>query len=294
MESSADGITVGESEKIMNNLININEIQSLDLSKVKNAALKKESESLSGLQSKIASGLINAATGVEAIRREQAAILNRIQSTKLYEKDGFKSLADFAETIGLGKANAHALANAGKVYADKTAPDAIKNMTPSNIAAIMSAINADKKRVYSDAESGTLNGMTQKQLKEYASKVKPAKATVVKTYLAFVRRDDETIQEEPDTATDGRMDATMDEWRADAERAHWEFIPIPNDKDGNKRALVHDPKDGYAVVYTFVEYKPNANGKAKATTGKAEFLARAYAEGMTEEQIKTVCKVMGW
>lgn len=280
----------------MKDLMNMNTINALDLSAIKNAALVKESESLAALQSKILSGAAKLAGSIETIRREQAVILNRIQTTKLYEKDGFKSLAEYAETIGLNKSNAHALAAAGKVYADKNAPKALTDLTPSKLAALTSTIKANKEKVYRDAESGTFDGMTQAQLKDYAATTSSTKAKVVKTYTAWyvVAENTKPIQEMPAGYDGTRADATMDEWRHYTELYKMEYIPITNDKNGNKRAVAYDPSNGNARVYTFTEYKPTSNGKTKTTTGKAEFLERAKAEGMSPEQIATVCKVMGW
>lgn len=276
----------------MNDLLNMNAISALDLSAIKNAALVKESESLAALQSKIMTGAAKLAGNIEAIRREQAVILHRIQTTKLYEKDGFKSLAEYAETIGLNKSNAHQLAATGNIYSDNNAPEQLTSLSPSKLAALIAAINTNKEQVYKDAAAGALDGMTQAQLKDYAAATKTTKAKVVKTYTAwYTAINGERVQEHFES--DGRTDGTIDEWKKEAESAKYEVVTIPADKDGNKRLLGIDD-DGSSIVFTLIEYKPNSNGKVKATSGKAEFLARAAAEGMSEEQIATVCRVMGW
>lgn len=265
----------------MNELLNMNAINALDLSAIKNAALIKESESLAALQSKIKSGAAKLAGTVDAVQREQAVILYRIQSTRLYEKDGFKSLKEYAETIGLGKSAAHALANAGKVYSDKEAPENLKKMPAFNLAAINSAINSNKEQVYKDAEAGALDGMSQTQLQDYAAATKQGgKAKVVKTYIGV---------------NANTSPLTLDEIASMLGEHGAEVVKIP-DKDGYKRyvRIVSDEGHAVASVHIFTEYKPNSNGKIKTTSGKAEFLARAHAEGMSDEQIATVCRVMGW
>ena len=273
----------------MNELLNMNAINALDLSAIKNAALVKESESLAALQSKIMTGAAKLAGNIEVIRREQAVILHRIQSTKLYEKDGFKSLAEYAETIGLNKSNAHQLAATGNIYSDKNAPEQLTNLSPSKLAALTAAINANKEQVYKDAAAGALDGMTQSQLKDYAAATKTTKAKVVKTYTMTSYAQDGT--ESGTLFADGRRDGTVEEWKALF--SDYEVINVSADKNGNKRLLVVYP-NGNAELFTLIEFKPNSNGKVKTTNGKAEFLARAAADGMSEEQIATVCRVMGW
>lgn len=264
----------------MNDLINIDAINTLDLTSIKDASLIKESESLAALQSKIMSGAAKLAGNIETIRREQAAILYRIQATKLYERDNFKSLADYAETIGLNKSNAHALAAAGKVYADKNAPEQLTSLTPSKLATLTSTINANKEQVYKDAAAGALDGMTQSQLKDYAAATKSNKAKIVKTYIGV-------------NAKTSPM--TLDEIVSMLGEHGTEVVKIP-DKDGFKRyvRIASDGEHAVASVHIFTEYKPNSNGESKVTKGKSEFLARAAAEGMSDEQIKQVCRVMGW
>ena len=153
----------------------------------------------------------------------------------------------------------------------------------------ISTINTNKEQVYKDAENGAFEGMTQAQLKDYAAANKSTKAKLIKTYTAKIIASDGTSAEL--LFDSNRKDGTIDEWK-DLYKS-FEVVTISADKEGNKRMVVIYP-NGYAELVTLTEYKPNANGKTKTTTGKAEFLARAAAEGMTDEQIATVCKVMGW
>lgn len=75
-------------------------------------------------------GLAKAFKNIENGRKDACAILARVERNKSYEEDGFKSLAEYAETIGLEKSLAHKMENAGrmlisedeeiKAFADKT------------------------------------------------------------------------------------------------------------------------------------------------------------------------------
>lgn len=103
--------------------------------------------------------------------RELAKIFSDVAEKKAYEKDGFKSVADYANTIfGIKRQNAYALASAGKIYNSPDAPDELKAMSPSKLAEI-SSLNRDK--VVKAITDGTINkDTTQKDLREFASKIR--------------------------------------------------------------------------------------------------------------------------
>lgn len=103
--------------------------------------------------------------------REVAKILARVADEKSYEKDGFKSVADFANsTFGIARQNAYALASAGKVYNDEKAPEGLKALTPSKLAEVAS-LPADTLK--NAVETGAISvDKTQKELREFATAAK--------------------------------------------------------------------------------------------------------------------------
>lgn len=64
-------------------------------------------------------GLAKAFTNIDKNIKDACIIMWRLEDGKKFEKDGFKSLADFAETIGIEKSSAHRMADAGRVYDSK-------------------------------------------------------------------------------------------------------------------------------------------------------------------------------
>lgn len=64
-------------------------------------------------------GLSKAFQNIENNRKDACLIMWRLENGKKYEKDGFKSLFEFAETIGIDKSTAHKMADAGRVYDSK-------------------------------------------------------------------------------------------------------------------------------------------------------------------------------
>ena len=64
-------------------------------------------------------GLAKAFTNIDKNRRDACLIMWRLEDGKKFERDGFKSLQEFAETIGIDKSSAHRMADAGRVYDSK-------------------------------------------------------------------------------------------------------------------------------------------------------------------------------
>ena len=58
-------------------------------------------------------------SGINKNWRDACILMHRLADGKKYELDGFKSIADFAETIGIEKSTAHKMADAGLVYDSK-------------------------------------------------------------------------------------------------------------------------------------------------------------------------------
>ena len=58
-------------------------------------------------------------SGINKNWRDACILMYRLADGKKYEADGFKSVAEFAETIGIEKSTAHKMADAGMVYDSK-------------------------------------------------------------------------------------------------------------------------------------------------------------------------------
>lgn len=110
----------------------------------------------------------DAAKYADTKNREIAKILADISAKKSYEKDGFKSVGDYATKVfGIGSQNAYALATAGKVYSDDKAHPELKAMSPSKIAEIS---KVDSKDLQAALESGEItHETTQKDLRNFAT-----------------------------------------------------------------------------------------------------------------------------
>lgn len=123
----------------------------------------------------------DAAAYAEAKNREFASILSTVKNDKSYEKDGYKSVADYASTVfGISRSNAYALASAGDIYNDAKAPAEVKALSPSKLAEL---VNVPADKLKEDIKAGTITqSTTQKDLREYA-KAATGKADETPTVL---------------------------------------------------------------------------------------------------------------
>lgn len=89
--------------------------------------------------------ILKLAASAEESKRGICIELARIESGKMYESDGYKSLAEYGETIGLDKSLTHKLENAGRLYlSDKPATKALADKLDWSKAAMLASEDADK------------------------------------------------------------------------------------------------------------------------------------------------------
>lgn len=117
-------------------------------------------------------GLAKAFKNIESGRKDACAILAKIERNQSYKEDGFKSLAEYAETIGINKSLAHKMENAGRmlISEDETIKTFANNTDFSKLAILSSA---DEKDVKKAIENGSLTSeSTQAEVKEIKANMK--------------------------------------------------------------------------------------------------------------------------
>lgn len=151
----------------------------------------------------------NATATADKLNRELASILGTVASEKSYEKDGFKSVGEYASmTFGIKPRNAYMLAAAGQVYNDDKANTVLKSMSPSKMAEVLSI---DRETLNKALENGTItNETTQKGLREFAESVEPKATSDTKEKKYTARLCAEHIHEE--IATELTTPRTENEW----------------------------------------------------------------------------------
>lgn len=115
-------------------------------------------------------GLSKAFTNIDKNRKDACIILWRLEDGKKYEADGFKSLQEFAETIGIDKSSAHKMADAGRLY-DSHNP-AIAQFADkagyTSSATIASLAKSDEGKLAESIEAGEITpDMTVSDLKSW-------------------------------------------------------------------------------------------------------------------------------
>lgn len=170
-----------------------------------------EDERLSKATQRIIAIYNDAAKYADTKNREIAKILGDVADKKAYEKDGFKSVADYASKIfGIASNNAYALARAGKIYNDKNAHEELKAMTPSKLAELNAV---DQKDIEEALNSGKITrDTTQKALREFADKAKADKESEKPVVLdTFTARPCVTFIDEKASDT-YHAPRTIEEW----------------------------------------------------------------------------------
>lgn len=151
------------------------------MSNFKNAELAKATKELEAINLKGATLFNKTKEQVNALNTEKAKIYGRILETACYKEDGFKSLQEYAEKVfGDKKASAYSLATVGNRFLNKELPEAIKPVVDAIIA--NGVFNASELAGMTDEQIAdaiendklSVNG-TQKQFRELAMSVKPAK-----------------------------------------------------------------------------------------------------------------------
>ena len=161
-----------------NAIITITELNPLTSRKFKDPRLAEATKRITAIYT-------DAAKFVDTKNREIASILAEVMEAKSYEKDGFKSVGDYAkEVFGINRQNAYSLAAAGKVYNDKSAPAALKAMSPSKLAEVA---KVPAETLNKAIEDGKITAdTTQKELRDFATTAtsKTDKVEVLNNYTA--------------------------------------------------------------------------------------------------------------
>lgn len=160
------------------------------MSNFKNAELAKATKELEAINLKGAKLFNSTKEQVNALNIEKAKVYGRILDTACYKEDGFKSLQEYAEKVfGDKKASAYSLATVGNRFLNKELPEAIKPVIKAivdngvfNASELASMTNEQIEDAIKE-EKLSVNG-TQKQFRELATSVKPAKV-INEKYCSF-------------------------------------------------------------------------------------------------------------
>lgn len=115
---------------------------------------------------------------------ELAKLLGTVKRDKLFEEDGFKSVAEYADkTFGIQKALAYQLAKVGERFYlsdSATAKTVAAMLPPSNLAELVNMKDEDIQKAMDDKEITPTT--TQKTLRSVAAGVKHPKPRILQDY----------------------------------------------------------------------------------------------------------------
>ena len=217
---------------------------------------------------RIAAIYTDAAKFVDTKNREIASILAEVMESKAYEKDGFKSVGDYAKDVfGINRQNAYSLAAAGKVYNDNNAPAALKAMSPSKLAEVA---KVPAETLNKAIEDGKITAdTTQKDLRDFAAATAKAdKVEVLNNYTARPCAPSVSERDKDTYATARTLpeweDYFMDYMQSLAPSRSPEVIKLPKTTvPGNpdaKKATVERrlfTSDNFSLVVEFYTSKPD-------------------------------------
>lgn len=256
----------------MKNNEQILDLKVLNADGIKSVELLKEVAKLDQLESQIITAGKTFEAEAARATRKQAEILDRVLRGKLYEKDGFKNITEFADKIGMrnGKSAASQLCKSGNVYNDNNAPDALKALSPFVLCELPTSDTELRKELYERAKNNPdeFAGMTQAKARELRKELKeaqPQKAKPVVTYNAIM--DGETVNSVNGT----KLADTVDGWKAYLESNGQEVAKLTNGKykpDDSKslmpRFIVIDGTSAH-LVCLFPTEPDRSNSKVKST-----------------------------
>ena len=140
--------------------------------------------------------LYKAILDIENGRKEACKVLAQVEAKKSYKEDGFSSLAEYGERIGLEKSTVHKMENAGRLLIsdDKAIREFADKADYSKLSILASAEGSLIKK---GIEDGTLTpDMTQDKVKAWKSERAPANkgVKVLRNYdLTIVKGNGDTI-----------------------------------------------------------------------------------------------------
>ena len=212
-------------------------------------------------------------------RKVIARTLNVIERSKMYKEDGFKSLAEYAEVIGLDKAMAHKLENAGRLLNSEDEDiKAYAERTSWSKLAILSSVPTED--IKSGIESGELDEeSTQSDVQAFSKAVKSrnAKASdkVLPSYEVHI------------TFGNGRLvDYDAVALEAIAELDGFVNVGTYRPESGEPIKIAFNPKTGELARYTAIKVKAPAKLKKAETVIDITNLSDDQLRALMEEYAK--------
>lgn len=215
--------------------------------------------------------------------------LGKVQKTKSYEEDGFKNAADFAQNyLGMKKSSAYNLAAWGRAILEPDCPAAVREMGPSNYAAVKSIGYEGVKKAVEAGDIGA--NSTQDELADYA-KAKKAEAGDGESKPKVLKRYNVEIPGFKTLENPITEDAVVMLLKGDPEDGEqWDILKAPA-HDGEAKRIVAVSPNGRAMVAIL---RPVNETTTKKTKAAAKDIERAAAmKRLTGAKLDAINAVLG-
>ena len=223
----------------------------------------------------------------ERINSALAPLFGEVMTTKCYESDGFKSVADYAEaTFGIGRSMSYLLARVGRDYYNedneytKIARDTLTvsrldAMGPVDRVALAKAIEDNEITAETSLDDCRAFGASHRK------SGKEAKSKVVATFDIYAMKCDGGALFASNVIKADFRDALAEALSIPAENCDTVPVTLAGDKPSAAKHLIFYTFDGRVFMF---EYRPHTTPKAKAKKPSDKFDFKAYLDSLTPEQ----------
>lgn len=215
--------------------------------------------------------------------------LGKVQKSKSYEEDGYKNAADFAQNyLGMKKSSAYNLAAWGRAILEPDCPAAVREMGPSNYAAVKSIGYEGVKKAVEAGDIGA--NSTQDELADYA-KAKKAESEDGEKPAKVLKRYKVEIPGFKTLENPVTEDAVVMLLKGDPEDGEqWDILKAPA-HDGEAKRIVAVSPNGRAMVAIL---RPINETTTKKTEAAAKDIERAAAmKRITGAKLDAINAVLG-
>ena len=224
----------------------------------------------------------------EAINKSLAPIFGELLKSKCYKDDGFKSVADFAETtFGMGKSMAYMLARVGEQFynEDNEYTQAARNTLSTSKLAEFAGV--DRVEIAKAIKDGKLTADTSlADCREFATAhKKPGKEKVLPTFTVFAMTDKGTPVDE-NVTKEGMFEAIayklcQNAYVTDPAEVFFATVKLDGDKASAAQHFIAYTAGGFARMYEYRPYvKPENKGKGK----REKFDFKAYLAALSPDE----------
>ena len=253
----------------------------------KNAKLNEISAKIAE-QSAAMNSVYNAAKeGAEAVNKALAPLFGELLKSKCYKDDGFKSVADYAETtFGMSKSMAYMLARVGEKFYSDNADAVVKARETLSTSKLAELANTDRIAISKAIDAGELSADTSlAACRDFATAHKrPGKEKVLPTFTVSDMCSRAVIAENviKDDMYSAVAASIVDEGVIEApDGVLFTTAKVDGDKASAAQHFIAYTSSGFVRMY---EYHPYVAVKKSKKSSGENFDLAVYIAGLSTEE----------